>query len=612
MTTANVMATNTGAGNQGRVARASSGAKAKNLATKSGTKGRRSEFDDALGKAQQKEEGTSPKDIKEVAKEVAKEDVATEKPDAANNDGKEDYAANGNKEKAADDKKPDTESKNVETDKTDAPKPQNFAAADEPYAEDAPESETFSAVYAVGAAMPLDIQATLNDASQDIAVEVPNLNSIMPQDKAAGEKNRQMLAMLSGHSFKNFGVAENDGLRAETNGNETPRAFVPRDVLSLQTAQMAENAAVAEPMIKADAQILPNATDLSAVAKSLQNTALPADAQKNSQEGSMNLAAVPVEETEAPIENMIRVPQDAARMQPEVAAAQNANTRAIDPRPAVSQSGTTKPQASAIANLLGDAEFGIEDLTSPRDNFADMMRHGFGNERQNTGQQNFSQLMTNPANNDEAKPSVTGEVAERIVERPAAESTTNTSTTPQNTATSFADTLNNVDSPSRAEEARQPQNARDPYNVRGQIVEQARLIRNTESTEMVIKLRPEHLGELTLRVSVASNGAVNASFHSSSAEVRAILENTLVQLKQELNNQGLKVENVEVYSGLADGQLPNGQGQQAWQRGQNGGANNAGGANANAAAESFEETAAETTANGAGDALATDSVDYRV
>ena len=84
---------------------------------------------------------------------------------------------------------------------------------------------------------------------------------------------------------------------------------------------------------------------------------------------------------------------------------------------------------------------------------------------------------------------------------------------------------------------------------------------------MVIKLNPEHLGELTLRVSVSANGAVNASFHSDNAQVRTIIENALVQIRQELNNAGLKVENVDVYAGLSEEGLMSGQGGQAWQQG---------------------------------------------
>ena len=118
-------------------------------------------------------------------------------------------------------------------------------------------------------------------------------------------------------------------------------------------------------------------------------------------------------------------------------------------------------------------------------------------------------------------------------------------------------------SPAPAQEAQRPQ---ADYEIPRQIVEQARLLRTLTDTQMVIRLHPEHLGELTLRVAVGRDGAVQASFHSDNAQVRNVIENSLVQLRQELNNQGLKVDRVGVYTGLADGQMPQGQGQEAWQQ----------------------------------------------
>ena len=119
--------------------------------------------------------------------------------------------------------------------------------------------------------------------------------------------------------------------------------------------------------------------------------------------------------------------------------------------------------------------------------------------------------------------------------------------------------------PTQAPEAPPPV-PQDNFDIPAQIVRQARLIRTLENSEMVIKLNPEHLGELTLRVSVSSSGAVNASFHSDNVQVRTIIENSLVQLRHDLNNVGLKVENVQVFAGLSDGGLMNGQGGQAWQQ----------------------------------------------
>ena len=156
----------------------------------------------------------------------------------------------------------------------------------------------------------------------------------------------------------------------------------------------------------------------------------------------------------------------------------------------------------------------------------------------------------------------------------------------------------------------QSQNAQEDFNVPQQIVEQARLLRRGEDTQMVIKLHPEHLGELTLKVSVSANGAVNASFHSDNAQVRAIIENTLVQLKQELNNQGLKVDNVDVYAGLTDGQLPQGEGQQAWQQNQGNNSNsrirNLGNL------EDYGEETENITAGAQNTIEAADGVDYRI
>ena len=148
---------------------------------------------------------------------------------------------------------------------------------------------------------------------------------------------------------------------------------------------------------------------------------------------------------------------------------------------------------------------------------------------------------------------------------------------------SFAQNFNTpINTPNTPQPAQQPQASatqntafaqqlKDDFNVMGQIVEQARLFRTAQNTEMVLQLKPENLGELMLRVSVTAEGTVNASFHSDNAAVRAIIENSLVSLKQELANQGLKVDNVEVYSGLSDGSsLMNGRGrQQSWQQQQN-------------------------------------------
>ena len=150
-----------------------------------------------------------------------------------------------------------------------------------------------------------------------------------------------------------------------------------------------------------------------------------------------------------------------------------------------------------------------------------------------------------------------------------------------------------------------PQVPREDFNVPAQIVEQARMIRSATNTEMVINLKPEHLGELTLKVSVGTSGAITASFYSDNAQVRAIIENSLVQLKQELNDQGIKVDDVEVYAGLSEDGLLNGQGQQAWQQNQQQ-RNHRGTIDLGAVEEELDSL---TPVN---ENLSTDGVDYKV
>ena len=166
-------------------------------------------------------------------------------------------------------------------------------------------------------------------------------------------------------------------------------------------------------------------------------------------------------------------------------------------------------------------------------------------------------------------------------------------------------------------EAAPVQQAQDPYNVVRQIVNQARLVRSDANTEMVIRLNPEHLGELTLRVAVTASGAINATFHTENAQVRGLLESSMMQLKQELQQQGLKVNNVDVQSGLSQDFFAQSQaGQQGYPQPQHSARNRAAERRAfendadaltvNAAAGDVAE--AETAANVGG----SDSVNYLV
>ena len=181
-------------------------------------------------------------------------------------------------------------------------------------------------------------------------------------------------------------------------------------------------------------------------------------------------------------------------------------------------------------------------------------------------------------------------------------------TTQANPAVSFQTTLQ------EAAEAQPtaPAAPQKDYEVAKQIVEQARLLRMPEQTEMVIRLKPEHLGELTLKVSVAASGAVNAAFHTDNASVRAIIETSMIQLKHELQAQGLKVDNVGVYAGLGDHSMMNGQQDADAHYAQHGGQGSSQGRDAQQALASFEEEQQALAAGAQQGVLAQDGVDYRI
>lgn len=142
------------------------------------------------------------------------------------------------------------------------------------------------------------------------------------------------------------------------------------------------------------------------------------------------------------------------------------------------------------------------------------------------------------------------------------------------------------------------------YKVADQIIEQAKLIKTTEDTQMVIKLRPEHLGDLTLKVTV-ENGVVSATFHSDNASVRSLIETSLFQLKQELAAQGVKVDNVGVYAGLGEFMS---KGQEQANSGQQGSKSK----NRKIDLAEFDEAPETTGKETLNDRLSADGVDYRV
>ena len=344
---------------------------------------------------------------------------------------------------------------------------------------------------------------------------------------------------------------------------------------------------------------------------------------------SETLVATPV--TESSVEELLPLTETTASLQPqtdlpaseaEKAVLPDALLRALVQQPtapaaaeAVSQIqtgqqpiGQTAKASSDVGAVLQDAAILLQkpDDTSAgqgmTDEGSDDGFTGLLNQQQMPQEQKAQEQKVQRENLSQAEPMQSfGEAVHNLQE-------SSSQTTQANPAVSFQTTLQEA---AEAQPAA-PAAPQKDYEVAKQIVEQARLLRMPDETQMVIRLKPEHLGELTLKVSVAASGAVNAAFHTDNASVRAIIETSMIQLKHELQAQGLKVDNVGVYAGLGDHSMMNGQQDADAHYAQHGGQGSSQGRDAQQALASFEEEQQALAAGAQQGVLAQDGVDYRI
>lgn len=78
-----------------------------------------------------------------------------------------------------------------------------------------------------------------------------------------------------------------------------------------------------------------------------------------------------------------------------------------------------------------------------------------------------------------------------------------------------------------------------------QVVEQTQLHVKQGVTSLTMQLYPEHLGKVLIQV-VTHDGSITAQITAESEAAKSALESQLTLLKDNLNNQGIKVENVDV------------------------------------------------------------------
>ena len=84
-----------------------------------------------------------------------------------------------------------------------------------------------------------------------------------------------------------------------------------------------------------------------------------------------------------------------------------------------------------------------------------------------------------------------------------------------------------------------------PQEIYDQISEYMRSNVNGDVSEVEMQLNPENLGRLQIRLS-AKDGVVSAQFVTQNEVVKGVLETQLIQLKEQFEQQGVKVDAVEV------------------------------------------------------------------
>lgn len=85
----------------------------------------------------------------------------------------------------------------------------------------------------------------------------------------------------------------------------------------------------------------------------------------------------------------------------------------------------------------------------------------------------------------------------------------------------------------------------DVENIVRQINEAIKVNMTGGATSMELQLMPENLGKINIQV-VAKDGIITASITATEETVKNALETQMISLKETLNNQGIKVDEVEV------------------------------------------------------------------
>lgn len=82
-------------------------------------------------------------------------------------------------------------------------------------------------------------------------------------------------------------------------------------------------------------------------------------------------------------------------------------------------------------------------------------------------------------------------------------------------------------------------------DIMNQIMDYMKINLKAETQEMELRLHPASLGTVNVQIA-AKDGAITAQFTTQNEAVRAVIETQLIQLKNQFEEQGIKVDAVEV------------------------------------------------------------------
>ena len=85
----------------------------------------------------------------------------------------------------------------------------------------------------------------------------------------------------------------------------------------------------------------------------------------------------------------------------------------------------------------------------------------------------------------------------------------------------------------------------DTVKIIKQIVDEIKLSVKQDMTKLEMQLYPEHLGKLSLEI-MSKEGAVTAQITAQTIAAKEAIESQLVVLKQNMEEQGIKIESIEV------------------------------------------------------------------